>query len=104
MRLNSASAGCAWSTRTLTDISFAAAAVAGAADRRRAEIVEPDRDPHMGIGGADAVGGIEGDPAELGHEGLGPGVAGLLLDHAVVAMEIAADVARRDRRGCAPPR
>src|SRR3954470_14296319 len=77
---------------------FAATAVAGAAKRRRAEVVEPDRDPHMGIGGAQPVGGIEGDPAESGHECFGPGVAGLLLVHAVVAVEIAADVAGGNRQ------
>src|ERR671911_46001 len=79
------------------------ASVAGAADRRRAQIVEPRRDPDMRIGGADAIRGIECNPAELRHEGFGPGVAGVLVDDAVVAMEVAADVARRNadatRRG-----
>ena len=75
---------------------LAAAAIAAAAHRRRAEIIEADRDAHMGVGRADAVGGVEGDPAEIGHESLGPGVAGLLLGHAVGAMEMAADIARRN--------
>ena len=75
---------------------LAGAAVAGAADRRRAQIVEPGRNPDMGVGGADPIGGVECHPAEIGHEGLGPGVAGVLIDDAVVAMEIAADVARRN--------
>src|SRR6516162_5658283 len=35
-------------------------------------------------------------PAELGHEGFGPGVAGLLFAHLVIAAEIAADIARRN--------
>src|SRR5438045_1152871 len=43
-------------------------AVARAAQRGRAKVVEPDRDPHMGVGGADAVGGIERHPAQIGHE------------------------------------
>ena len=75
---------------------LAAAALAAAAHRRRAEIVQPDRDADMGVGRANAVGGVEGDPAEIGHEQLGPGVAGLLLGDAVAAVEMPADVARRD--------
>ena len=71
-----------------------AAAIAGAAHRGGAEIVEPDGDAGMGVGGADAVGGIEADPAEIGHIGFRPGVAGLLVDHAVGAQEMAGDEAR----------
>src|SRR5581483_902274 len=66
-----------------------AAAIAGAADRGGAEIVEADGDAGMRLGGADAVGGIEADPAEIGHEGLRPGVAGRLVDGAVGAQEVA---------------
>ena len=83
---------------------FAAAAVARAAHRRGAEIVEPDRDPHMGVGGANAVGRIEADPAEVRDIGLRPGVAGLLRGDAVGAVEMAADVARRNAERCARPR
>src|SRR4051812_27808817 len=75
---------------------FAAAAVAHAAHWGGTQIIEPNRDAHMGVGRGDSVGGIEGDPAEIGHEGFRPGVTGILLDHAVVAVEIAADIARRD--------
>src|SRR5262245_3600652 len=49
----------------------------------------------MGPSGAEAVGGIEGDPAELGHEGFRPGMAALLLV-AGFAVEVAADIARRN--------
>ena len=75
---------------------LAAAAVARAAHRRGAEIIEADRDPHIGVGRADAVGRIEADPAEVATIGFGPGVAGVLLDHAVGAVEVAADIARRN--------
>ena len=57
---------------------FAAAAEAGAAHRRRAEIVQADGDAHMGLGGADAVGRVEADPAEVLDIGFDPGVAGVL--------------------------
>src|SRR5712692_11333660 len=71
-------------------------AIAGAAQGSRAQIIEADGAPHMGVGGAEAIRRVEADPAELGHEGLGPSVAGVLLDHAVAAMEIAPHIARRD--------
>ena len=87
-----------------TASALAAAAIAGAAHRRRAEIVEPDRDADMGVGRADAVGRIERDPAEVGDIGLGPGVAGVLVGDAVGAVEIAADVAGRNAEACARPR
>src|SRR5262249_13415583 len=73
---------------------LADAAVTRPAQGRRAEVIEPDGDPHMGVGCAKSVGRIESNPAELGHEGFRPGVAGLLLAHAIVAAEIAADIAR----------
>ncbi|KTT92403.1 hypothetical protein NS44R_14560, partial [Mammaliicoccus sciuri] len=69
------------------------------ASRRGAEIVETDGDTGMGVGGADAVGGVEADPAEVGHEGLGPGVAGLLVHHAVGAQEVAGHEPRRNAAG-----
>ena len=50
----------------------------------------------MGVGGAKSIGRIESDPAELGHEGFHPGVAGLLFARLVIAVEIAADIARRN--------
>src|SRR5258708_32117656 len=71
-----------------------AAAIAGAADRRRAEVIEPDGDAGMGVGGADAVGWIEPDPAQVRHEGLRPGVAGRLVHRAVGAQEVAGDETR----------
>src|SRR5262245_35079637 len=73
---------------------LAAAAVTRPAQGRSAEVIEPERGPHIGVGGAKAVGRIESDPAELRDEGFRPGVAGLLLVHAVVAAEIAAEIAR----------
>ena len=72
-----------------------AAAVAGAAHGGGAEIIEPDGDAGVGIGGADAVRRIEPDPAEAGHERLRPGVAGRLIDHAVGTQEMPGDKARR---------
>ena len=44
--------------------AFAVATNARAAERRSAEIVEPDRDPQICVGGTHAVGGVECDPAE----------------------------------------
>src|ERR1700692_214738 len=76
--------------------SLRAAAVAHAPYRRGAEMVEADRNARMGIGGTDAVGGIERDPAEIRHEGLRPGVAGLLRSRAVVATKITAHITRRN--------
>src|SRR5215831_5681811 len=63
---------------------------------RCAQFIEPDGDPHVGVGGAKSIGRIESDPAELGHEGFHPGVAGLLFARLVIAVEIAADIARRN--------
>ena len=48
----------------------------------------------MRVRGAHPVRGIEGNPAELGHEGLGPGVAVALLGCAVVAADITSHIAR----------
>src|SRR5258707_14516636 len=78
---------------------FRAAAVTGAAHRRGAEVVEPDRDTGMGVGGAEAVGGIEADPAEVRHVGFRPGMAGLLVHRAVGAQEVPGDEARRNAAG-----
>ena len=50
----------------------------------------------MGLADADAVRRIEADPAEIGHLGLGPGMAGILVGDAVGAVEIAGDIAGRD--------
>src|SRR5882757_6681751 len=66
---------------------FGAAAIAGAAHRRRAKIIQPDGDAGMRVSGADAVRRVEADPAEIRHEGFGPGMAGLLIDRAVGAQE-----------------
>src|SRR5262249_61712504 len=41
---------------------LADAAVTRPAQGRRAEVIEPDGDPHMGVGCAKSVGRIEGDP------------------------------------------
>src|SRR5260370_27003277 len=74
---------------------FRTAAVPAAANRRGAEIIEPDRHPHVGIGRANAVRRIEPRPAELGNEGLRPGVPRLLQHQPVGAPDIAAGRARR---------
>src|SRR3954449_8874688 len=76
--------------------AFRAAALAAAADRGGAEIVEPDRYADMGVGRGDAVRRVEADPAELRHLGLGPGMAGALVDDPVCADEVSGDVAGRD--------
>src|SRR5438309_8007382 len=76
-----------------------AAAIAGAAYGRGAEVVEPDRDTGMGVGGADAIGSIEADPAQIGYVGFRPGVAGLLVNGAVGAQEVSGDEARRNAAG-----
>src|SRR5579859_1962110 len=78
---------------------FVAAAVAGAAHRSGAEVIKADRDAGMGVGGADGIRRIEPDPAEIGHEGLGPGVAGLLMHHAVRSHEMAGNEPRRHAGG-----
>src|SRR6266478_913865 len=78
---------------------FGAAAIAGAAHWRRAEIIQPDGDAGMRVGGADAVCRIEADPAEIRHECFRPGVAGLLIDHAVGAQEMSGDETRRHAAG-----
>src|SRR5436853_7901820 len=70
--------------------AFPAAAATCAPHRGRPEIVEPDRDAYMGVGCADAIGGIERDPADGRHIRLRPGVAGVLLRHAVCTVKIAA--------------
>src|SRR5215475_1443185 len=75
---------------------LACAAIAHAANRRRAEIVEAHRNADVSIGCADAIRGVECDPAEAGHECFGPGMASVLLDHAVAPAKITADVAGRD--------
>src|SRR5665811_1888602 len=72
---------------------FAAAAKARAAHRRRAEIIQANRDPHMGFGGADPVGRVETDPAEVIDIGFNPGVAGVLLGDAIDAVEMPAHIA-----------
>src|SRR5262249_25459252 len=70
----------------------AGAAVTRPAQGRRAQFIEPDGDPHVGVGSAKSIGRIEGDPTELGHKGFRPGVAGLLFAHLVIAAKIAADI------------
>src|SRR3569833_164386 len=66
---------------------FAVAAVARAAHRRGAEIIQPGGDPHMRVGRADAVARIEADPAEVVDIAFRPGVAGVLRRDAVGAVE-----------------
>src|SRR5204863_7932274 len=76
-----------------------AAAIAGAAHRRGAEVVEPDRDTGLSVGGAEAVGGIEADPAEASHVGFRPGMAGLLVHRAVGPQEMPGHEACRHAAG-----
>src|SRR4029450_12201563 len=64
---------------------FRAAAIAGAAHRGCAEIVEADGDAGMGVGGADAVGGVDPGPAKIRHKRFRPGVPCLLIDDAIRA-------------------
>src|SRR6266581_2933177 len=66
------------------------------AQRSCPKIIQPDRYPHMRIGAADAIRRVERNPAELRHECLRPGMAGLLLVDAIAAAEITADVTRRN--------
>ena len=66
-----------------------AAAQSLAGDRRRVAIIEAAGEPDIGVVGADAVRRIETDPADIGQEGLGPGVASLLPFGAVAAIEMA---------------
>src|SRR3954471_23224950 len=66
------------------------------ADWRGSEVIEADRDPHMGIRRADAVRWIEADPAEARHSRLGPGMRRFLLDHAVRPVEVAGHITGRD--------
>src|SRR5262249_36363246 len=70
-----------------------------AAQRRGAEIVEANADPHVGVRHAQAMDRIEPTPAEAVAIGFRPAVAGT---GAVVADPISADKARRnpDAAGC----
>src|SRR6185312_9004547 len=74
--------------------AFLAGPVAGAAYWRGAERIEPDGDPHVGFGWADAIDGIEADPAALRHVGFGPGMPAAFRRGA--AAQIAGDVAGRN--------
>src|SRR5262252_5862469 len=75
---------------------LAAAAVAGAAHRGGAQVVEADGDADMGVGGADSVRRVERDPAEVLDMGLGPGMAGLLVNDAVGPVEVARHITHRN--------
>src|SRR5690349_15475370 len=75
---------------------FAVAAIADAADRRRTEVVEANRHAHVGLRGANPIGRVEADPSQILDIGLGPGVTGVLCGHAVSAVEMPADIARRN--------
>src|SRR5690349_1924998 len=59
-------------------------------------VVEPDGGPNISGGGADAIGGVEADPAEILDIGLDPGVAGAIFMGLDAGPEIAADIARGD--------
>src|SRR5215475_14822950 len=74
---------------------FATAAVIGAAHRCGAQMIEPDGNAHMPVGHANAVGRIEADPAEIRDVALGPGMTGIVHEHIVAPVEIAAHIAGR---------
>src|SRR4029077_1898968 len=82
--------------RDLYRHALRAAAAARSAHRGGSEIVQTHRDAHVGVGRADAVGRIERAPADARHVNLRPGMAGVLLRHAVGAVEITADITRRN--------
>src|SRR5436853_6453269 len=50
----------------------------------------------MGFSRTDAIGRIEGDPANARYKGLHHRMARILCRHTVRTMEIAADITRRD--------
>src|SRR5215831_11137873 len=75
---------------------FAAAAEARAAHGRGAKIIQAGRNAHVGVGRADAVGGIETNPAKVLDIGFRPGVSSLLCCNAVAPMKMTPDVARRN--------
>jgi hypothetical protein len=75
---------------------FQPAPVARSTHRRGAEVIQPDGNPDMGVGGADSVGRIEADPAEVRNICLGPGVAGLLVDDAIGTEKMPGDKSRRN--------
>ena len=78
-------------------------AAAGAANRGGRSRIEAAGEAHVALGRANAVGGVEADPAETVDPGLGPGVVG--LGGALAAGdEIAVDVAGRDAQQRAPPK
>src|SRR5947207_9154376 len=75
--------------------AFLRPAIACAADRSGAEIVQADRQPDMRVDRADVIRRVEADPAEVANERFGPGVARFLF-RVLGAVEVAADIAGRD--------
>lgn len=71
---------------------FAGTAKTRAAYGSGAEIIQTNRDPHMGVGDANTVGRVEADPAKVLDISFRPGVASVLCDNAVGAVEVASDV------------
>src|SRR6185436_19412045 len=70
---------------------------AGAGDRRRRSRIEAAGEPHVTVGRADVVGGIESYPSEIGDPGFSPSV---VSDGAPFAfqMQVAGYVASRNRQ------
>src|SRR4029453_14353363 len=59
------------------------------------KIVQADRNPDMGLEGANAVRRVEADPSQILYIGFSPGMPRLLGRDAVGAVKVPPDVARR---------
>ena len=76
--------------------SFAASSGACSTDRGRAEIVEPDCDPHMSVRCADPVRWIEANPSKAFYMRLRPRMTGILGRYAVGPAKVPSDIPRRE--------
>lgn len=76
--------------------SFAAPSGACSTDRGRAEIVEPDCDPHMSVRRADPVRWIEANPSKAFYMRLRPRMTGILGRYAVGPAKVPSDIPRRE--------
>ena len=65
-----------------------------AAQGRCVRRVQPRAQPHIGVGGAEVVGGVETDPAEAVHPELRPGVRGAVVAAFFGGEVVASDIAR----------
>src|SRR5262249_15019207 len=78
---------------------FRRRALAHTAHRCRRPVVETHAGADIGRRGADPVRRIEPDPAEVGHEGLGPGVTSVVIAAVLPRPEIAADITCGNAQG-----